>query len=94
MITDIGPGGKMLIDKLEQDDDPDFFWAIELPYNGYTACVSRALPREGVPNAVTDTLFDMMLGNTPDEDPIDVATMMSPVDVVRKLRDWFLLPKA
>lgn len=85
---------RMFIDKLElEKPGSDFFHAIELPLNGYTACISRALPREGVPARVTDNLFDMMLGDEPDKDPVDVAELLAPVDCARKLREWFLKPR-
>lgn len=75
----------------EQASDPEFFQAIPLP-SGLTATIGRAFPRAGIPSAVTDTLFDMMLGITPEQDPVEIAELLSPVDCARKLREWFELP--
>jgi len=85
---------RKFIDKLEQEEPgSDFFHVMELPLNGYTAVIGRAPARQGIPRKVTDNLFDMMLGEDPDKDPIDTAELLSPVDCARKLREWFLKPR-
>lgn len=108
MISDIGPGMRMLIDRLEahQGDYHDVF---PMP-NGYRASVVRTAPREvkipdGLPTRDGRTsltvggtygaavgLYEMALFNTRDEMVGEPVGWCSPVDVARKLREWFELP--
>jgi hypothetical protein len=108
--SDIGPGMRKLIDKLEAVEG-DYVEHIPLP-NGYHVSIVRTQPTEvtipdGLPTrrdgkrsmliggtyGAAAGLFEMALWDSRDNMVRDPVGWCSPVDVARKLREWFELPE-
>jgi len=83
---------RMFIDDLASKDGEDYAAVMPMP-NGYTVVIIRTM-QEGLPEAVTRSLFDIGLCiEVASEDKfIDEEHLLTPVDVARKMRQWFELP--